>query len=76
MTSMIERVQTAIEKAFHEHDDSPAGRNAVARAAVEAMAEPTAKMLAAVYPVLGIPDTPVWANCYRIMIDAALKEQP
>lgn len=47
-----------------------------ARAAIEAMREPTAEMLAACYPRYGIPENPLYANVWRTMIDAALRWPP
>jgi hypothetical protein len=45
----------------------------VARAAIEAMREPTPEMLVNVY-VTDMPDEPMHAAVFRAMIDAALAE--
>jgi hypothetical protein len=77
MTEMVTRVARAMAEAagFAWENCAQPQWERDARAAIEAMREPTVEMLAAVYPVLGIPPTPIYANAYRIMVGAALNIQ-
>lgn len=82
--SMIERVAEVIEEKFHEHA-WPEGSYAIAQAVIEAMREPTVRMIDAacaaqidLYPAWeGQKPQPtageVVSACHRAMIDAALK---
>jgi hypothetical protein len=70
MSEMVERVARAIDKAMQEQHDPTPGY--LARAAIEAMREPTIDMLrVADVPVGGDYLSP--KECWRGMIDAALK---
>ena len=73
--NMVERVATAISNAMAEHGATPIWSDRIARAAIEAMREPTQAMIDKgddkVSPdVCGI----LTDEIYRAMIDTALKE--
>lgn len=73
---MIERVATAISNAMAEHGATPIWSDRMARAAIEAMREPSAEMVKdGLEKPRGMID---WkeavAASWRAMIDAALKE--
>lgn len=71
MTSMIERVARAIcAESCENYEMLPGIHNAVARAAIEAMREPSAAMQQAVAAQWGHR---TWSQ-YNDLIDAALKE--
>lgn len=79
MSEMIERVRVALQKHQTVHGPYYEG---MARAAVEAMREPTAAILSTMRDDLPV-DGHEWEwlddqaeNYWRAMIDAALKEAP
>jgi hypothetical protein len=84
--TMVERVARAIHAAFNDSgaadytyawDDPLAGRDhfrLLARAAIEAMREPTATMIDAAYDRHGALPRSAYAYDYNLMIDAALSE--
>lgn len=86
MSEMVEKVEAALKAACEELDDTYGGidlsalfsdKGKLARAAMEAMREPTAKMQIVGFDALG-PDRHCPCDqydCWQTMIDAALKEE-
>lgn len=75
-SEIVERVASVLRNFRPVGGDGPLTDEVwreAARAAIEAMREPTVEMLVAAYDVVGVPKQPVLANGYRAMIDAALK---
>jgi len=77
MGEMVERVARALRGYIHEDREAPGAIDAAARAAIEAMREPTDAMLDEVctndtsMPTIVATDE-VMRSVYRDMIDAAL----
>ena len=70
MSEMIDRVAEAIAKA--ERHESDAMYADMARAAIEAMREPTKEMEAAYLAACDKSGACLWRTAYRVLIDAAL----
>ena len=73
---MVERVATAISNAMAEHGATPIWSDRIARAAIEAMREPTSKMVEeGLNKPRGMMDWRAAVACsWRVMVDEALKE--
>lgn len=72
MSRMVERVAMAIER--QRYVDPLCTAEAVARAAIEAMREPTKEMLMSGVMANAGPRSSIHGYIYSAMIDAALRE--
>jgi len=75
MSEMIERISDVIERKMNASKGCVALED-LSRDILKAIREPTAEMLIAAYRVIGVPQNPILANAYRVMIDAAQSKKP